>query len=164
MKFYIKFYDPYYKIDPTTKHDFVPVQGRTNGGRFTRSSILTGMGDTSFPIDSVWWERYARGVIEKVISLRDRDFADRILSDDDILNFSWRMICEMYETARDALKANKSDEEAIQAAHDYLATKQWETACKEWERMRTNLPPTLIMTAYSEWLKENWDVIPEIAL
>jgi len=160
----MKFIDPYYQIDPTTQHDFVPVQGRTNGGRFTRPSILTGMGDSSFPIDSRYWSRYARGVIGKVISLRDRAFADRVLSDEVIEDFSWRMICEMFEEARDALQAGKSDDEAVAAAHDYLKRKHWETACKQWESMREKLPPQAVMIAYGEWLHENWDLVPEIEL
>lgn len=162
----MKFTDPYYKLDPTTQHDFVPVQGRTNGGRFTRPSILTGMGDSSFPVDSRYWSRYAKGVIGKVVNLRDRDFADRILSDDDIIGFSWRMICEMFEEARDALQAGKTDDEAVAAAHDYLKRKQIETAKKIMDATMSDPTASAIdqSDAIDQWMTLNWENIPEVEL
>ena len=88
------------------------------------------MGDSSFPIDSKLWASYARGVIARVVHDRGHPLADRIVPDQHICNLSWRMICEMFERARDAYQAGGSDDDAVQAAHAWLIQKQRETAEK----------------------------------
>lgn len=126
----MKFTDPYYQIDPTKPHDPVAESGRDATGRFTAKLSTNTLTDDNFPINSRWWSRPAKGVWGKIISLRGIDFAFRVLPDEFIDSFSWRMICEMFEEARDALQAGKSDDEAVAAAHDYLKRKQIETAAK----------------------------------
>lgn len=162
----MKFTDPYYQINPTKPHDPTAQTGRSLDGRFTAKLTTNTMADDNFPINSRWWSRYAKGVIGKVISLRDRAFADRILSDDDIDNFSWRMICEMYEAARDALQAGKSDDDAVQAAHDYLKGKQIETAKQIMDETMANPTASALeqSSAIDQWMTLNWENIPEIEL
>lgn len=120
----MKNFDPYYIKDPTKPRDWIATQGRTHGGRFAMKSILNGAGDDNFPIDSGYWARYARGARERLDAMRGEEFRREVIDDETI--FSWRMICEMYEAARDALLAGKSDAEAIAAAHAYLEARQAE--------------------------------------
>ena len=126
----VKYYDPYYIIDPTTQREVIPSQGRTNDGRFSSSLVTNNDNDNNYPIDSRLWSWYAKGVIGRVMTDKGRNFADAILPDEVFAYFSWRMICEMYEAARDAYQAGKTDEEAIAAAHEWLTKKQRETAAK----------------------------------
>jgi hypothetical protein len=121
----VEMYDPYYVSDPTKPHDFLPRQGRSYGGKFTHKSILTGMGDSNFPIDALYWARYSRGVRNALDQLRGEEYRFSIIPDETV--FSWRMLCEVYEVAVTALRAGKTDDEARTAAWEYLQGKQQET-------------------------------------
>lgn len=129
------FTDPYLTNDPTEPHDGIARQGRSHGGKFTIKSILHDMRDEQFGINSNLWRGYAEGTIKTVIKLRGEKFAFKVLPERYIIGkiaknkkrFSFRMITEMFEHARDSIQAGKSDEEAIQSAHDWLKKKQDET-------------------------------------
>ena len=122
----MKNFDPYYIKDPTKPHAPVAQTGRASDGRFTAKLETNTMTDENFPIDSRWWSRYALGTRQRVHSMRPH-LPGLIFPDPEGETiFSWRMICEMYEAARDALLAGSSDEEAIAAAHAHLAAKQAE--------------------------------------
>lgn len=120
----MKKFDPYYIKDPTKPVSMEPQQGRSHSGRFTHKSILAVMDYENFGIDHWMWARAARGARERLDTMRSEEFRREVIDDETI--FSWRMICEMYEAARDALLAGSSDEEAIAAAHAHLAAKQAE--------------------------------------
>lgn len=160
----MKFYDPYYLIDPTKPHDPTAEQGRASDGRFTARLETNTLTDENFPIDSVWWRRYAVGTRIKLDTLRGEDFRRMVIPNEEI--FSWRMICEMYEAARDALTAGKSEDEAIAAAHAYLAAKQAEVSKAELDAVMSNPASSALeqSAAIDKWMTANWETIPEVEL
>jgi len=127
----MKKFDPYYIKDPTIQHDPIAVTGRSEDGRYTAKLEINAMTDEMFPIDSTLWARYARGARAKVATL-SRDVPGLIFPDGEKA-FSWRMIAEMYEAARDALEADKTAEEAVAAAHAHLAAKQAELPAGDYD-------------------------------
>lgn len=160
----MKFYDPYYQIDPTKKIDRLPEQGRSYSGRFTHQTILNVMEYEHFAIDHWMWARAARGTRERLDAMRHEDFRFSVIPDETL--FSWRMICEMYETARDALLSGKTDDEAIQAAHDYLKCKQRDTAKQIMDEVMANPTATALeqSSAVDAWMTLNWETLPEVEL
>jgi len=122
----MNFYDPYYIIDPTIPMSGIARQGRSNSGRFTSPSLLTDACDNNFPIDSKYWERYARGAWKRLArSNDDPALPDLILPPNVTELFSWRMTCEMVEAACEQAERNPHDLKAIVfAAHKYLADAQ----------------------------------------
>lgn len=155
----MKFYDPYYLLDPTKPHDWEAHQGRTSDGRFAIKSILISAGDNNFPIDSTYWKRYAVGTRNRLDAMRGEDFRFSVIPNE--TPFSWRMLCEVYEIARDSLLANDPDETAITKAHQYLQDKQFSTA----RHLLKNVLDAGIVNeceALCHWFNVNWDLIPEI--
>jgi len=168
-------YDPYKIIDPTRPDMPLPIQGRSHSGRFTIKSQLSVLTEDHYPIESKYWSMYANGVRNTIdVMTNDPEFHFRIIPEE--TEFSWRMICEMYETARDVLRAGKHETVAIEAAHAFLRARQIETARKwiarKWiARERTGEPigawPADAETysqALKDWFDENWERIPEIEL
>lgn len=159
----MKMYDPYYKVDPTKSRTIEPQGGRSTDGRFTPKLLTNAMTDDDFPIDSAWWKRYAIGTRVRLDTTWGEDFRRMVIPDETIM--SWRMICEMYEVARDAKLAGKTDDEAITSAHDYLAKKQDEAYAKlatDLTETIKDLSPADQSQAVDKWMTEHWDIIPEV--
>lgn len=128
----VKLYDPYKLVDPT-KPMPAPVESRTIGGKFNGYSQLAAAGDENFPIESRYWERYARGAwagLEKITGAEKRaELVEAIFPGPTIDLFSWRTICEVVEAARDQAKVTPDDSKAIvNAAHRFLAGLQYKVA------------------------------------
>lgn len=152
----VKLYDPYKINDPTEKGMPAPVAGRTRGGKFNGFSQLAVMGDDHFPIESKYWATYARGAMNKLETLLGDSYdevIDRIMPDNVIDTFSWRMICEMSEAAGEAVEKKQ---DPVQAAHKYLADKQYEIAMKQRKEIADD------SNALSHWFAVNWELIPEV--
>lgn len=122
----MEFYDPYHIIDPTKPLSGIAKQGRSASGRFTHLSIFTDASDNNFPIDSNYWAGYAKGAWKRLArSNDDPTLPDLILPPNVIELFSWRMICEMVESACTQAERTPHDLQAIVfAAHKYLADAQ----------------------------------------
>lgn len=158
----MKKFDPYYIKDPTKPHAPVAQTGRASDGRFTAKLETNTMTDENFPVDSRWWSRYALGTRQRVHSMRPH-LPGLIFPDPEGETiFSWRMICEMYEAARDALLAGKSDEEAIAAAHAHLAAKQAELPAGDYDSPAPQDAAT--SNRISTMIRNQWNSIPEMPL
>lgn len=124
----IQFFDPYKIVDPTRPMP-AAVQGRSQGGRFTHRSVLTNAGDNNFPINSAFWQGYARGAWRRLARLTGDAYqliADRIIPRGREEMFSWRMTCEMLEAACERIEStgDLDIEATVAAAHDFLRSKQ----------------------------------------
>ena len=155
-------YDPYYLLDPS-KHLPLATQGRSYGGQFTIKSILSGATEDNFPLEAKYWTMYAVSCRKLLDEKYGEAFRRKIIKDE--TKFSWRMICEMYEVARDAMKSNPSKRAAVQAAHKHLMDTQYEVQKKLLRITLDNLQtqnPYLCSEIIGQWLGRNWELIPEV--
>ena len=126
----VKLFDPYRLVDPTQPAP-APVLSRSIGGKFNGYSMLAAMGDDHFPIDSLQWQRYARGAFLKLdrllggIHYKYWEVADQIIPPAIEDQFSYRTQCEMVEAACDAIEKG---EDPVRAAHQRLEVMQNECA------------------------------------
>lgn len=166
----VKLYDPYRIIDPT-KPMPAPILSRSIGGKFNGYSRLAAMDDDHFPIDGTYWKRYAQGAWRKLDRLMGSSVMgvpDRILPNEVIDSFSWRSICEIVEAACEQAEKTPTDEKAVvSAAHKFLANKQYEIARAHLDTLfgadaPKELDAVTMSQTLSDWLHENWDLIPEV--
>lgn len=167
----VKMYDPYRIIDPTDKGAVsVRVASRTSGGRFNGSAIE--YGENSYPIESKYWSMGARWEYEELGRLMgDHYFGvpEQILPNETIDRFSWRAICEIVGAACKQATLTPSDIPAIvSAAHKFLAEKQYEIARAHLDALLGAEAPREmsaidVSQTLSDWLHENFDLIPEVS-
>lgn len=167
----VKMYDPYRIIDPTKKMP-APELSRSIGGKFNGYSQLAAMDDDHFPIDSKYWAQYARGAWNKLGTLMGSAFMgvpDLIIPPGSEDNFSWRTTCEIVEAACTQAEKTSEDKDAVAgAAHKFLADLQYEIARAHLEALLGAEAPkemdaiTMSQTL-SDWLQENWELIPEVS-
>lgn len=166
----MRFYDPYYLIDPTRKAQ--PIQHRDLSG-LPRHLRLGGNAiqnvnapdfEETIPIEARFWMNSATAARKRLDAISE-DFRYQVIPDE--TRFSWRMIYELYAEAEYALTKGASQADAIAAAHKYLADKQYETARTQLDRLIGDCKETNAIDmseVLSNWMSENWDTIPEVGL